>query len=161
MTLSASKLATELEAMVPADSENTGINNFATAFENYFYESTCGGSSVTNNSLTACTAALKSAMVGVSSSGASGISAGISAFWGVVAGSAALIWVTAPVLVAATPPPGLSGLTAAITTAGNTNISNKNSLEDSALVMANAIHHLMLGGLGTIVTPPGGTLPIL
>lgn len=161
MALAAATLGTELEAMVPADSEATGINNFATAFENYFSNSTCNGVSVTPGSLTACTTALKAAMVGVSSAGASKIAAGIVAFWGVVATSAPSIWVLAPVLVSATPPTEMAGLTAAIQAAGNANIAAESSLEDSALNIANAIHPLMLGGLGVVITPPGGTYPIL
>lgn len=161
MPLVQATLATELEAMVPVNTEADGINNFATAFENYFTNSVCGGAAVTPGTLTPATTALKGAMVGVLTTGAASISAGIAAFWGVVATSAPAIWVIAPVLVSATPPPGLGGLAAAVLAAGTANIAGGLDLAAAAASMASAIHPLMLGGLGVIVTPPGGTLPIL
>ncbi len=147
--------------MAPAPDEATGINNFATAFENYFAQATCNAVAVTPGSLAACTAALKAAMVGVASAGAAKIAAGISAFWGVVATNAPTIWVTVPVLISATPPTLLSGLQAAIDAAGAANIAGNKSLVDSADAMATAIHGKQSGGLGNIVIPPGGTYPIL
>ena len=161
MALSAATLGTELQAMAPAPDEATGIDNFAAAFENYFSGATCGGASVTGGTLAPCTVALKAAMVGVSATGPASIAAGIVAFWSIVATTAAVIWVLVPPLVAATPPPGLGGLAAAIAATGTANIAGELSLIDAANAMGTAIHPFNLGGLGTIVTPPGGTLPIL
>ncbi len=166
MALSAATLGTELQAMVPAASEADGIDNFATAFENYFAESTCGGVSVNGGSLSAATTALKAAMVGINVTpglAPTFITAGIVAFWGVVATSAASIWTVLPIpLVAAVPPAGLAGITAAVTAAGASNIAGALSLVDSANAMGAAIHTPNLGGVGNVTPPPPGiTLPIL
>ena len=161
MALVSNTLASELESMVAVDTEAEGINNFSAAFENYFYDSTCGGVTATPGTLTAASTALKAAMVGVNSAGAAKIAAGIVAFWAVVGASAPTIWVILPPLVSATPPPGLGGLSAAIAAAGAANIAAEASLEQSAATMATAIHTIMLGGLGVATIPPGRTLPIL
>lgn len=161
MALVQATLGTELQAMVPVGSEAEGIDNFASAFENYFGGATCNGIAVTPGTLAPATAALKLAMVGVGTTGPASIAASIAAFWGIIATSAPTIWVMAPVLVSATPPPGLAGLAAALATAGTANIAAGLGLVAAAAAIAAAVHPIMLGGLGVIVTPPGGTYPIL
>lgn len=161
MALSKDTLATELEKMVNVDTEAEGNANFATAFENYFLEATCGGKSVEDDSLAACTTALKGVMTGSQFAGAASMAAGITAFWGVVATAAASIWIPAPPLASATPPTGLSGLAAAISAAGLANIADDKNKEDSCAAMAAAIHPLMLGGFGVNTATPPVSIPIL
>lgn len=162
MSLSESTLASELENMIPVETETEGINNFAAAFENYFSNATCKTVSVTPGSLTAATSALKSAMTGANTDAATAIGAGVAAFWGVVALSAATIWVVAPPLASAVPPPTLGLITAAVLAAGTGNINAESNLADSAATIATAIHPSNLGGLGVDTTIPTPiSIPIL
>lgn len=155
MTLSVDTLAEALESMVPAETEAEGIEHFAAAFREYFAESVVGGVPAVFDALEPADTAMRGAMAGVvASNGPAGLTAGITAFWGEIPSIAAVVWVRVPVLATATPPPGLSGLIAAIAAAGTANIAGALSLEDSAAAMATAIHSCMTGGTATDTTAP-------
>ncbi len=160
MVLLANKLATELEGMVAVATEVEGIDNFATAFENYFADSVVTAIPVNPNSLTSSTSALKAAMPGANVDAAAAIQAGIVAFWGQVVIDFALIWTTAPVLIAVVPPTGLGGITAALNPVF---VSNKDAaLELPAAVaqIAAVLHPIQLGGIATLGPPPPGGTPV-
>ena len=154
-------LAAELEAMTPVDNEPDTISNFATAWTNYFFESEVAEVSPLEIALLdSSKAAMESAMVGLSQAGPASIGAGIVAFWGVVATSAATIWVTVPPLASAAPPPNLATIPAVIAPIGLANTAAKKSLEDSVAAIAAAIHPINLGGLATNTAVPPVALPI-
>ncbi len=159
MTLLSSKLATELQAMVPVDNENDAINNFATAWENYFYDSSVAGITPLPGVLSASTNAMKAALVGMSTSGSTAVQSGIIAFWNTIIASIATIWVTVPVIISGTPPPSLSGISSALDAVFASNTSSELSLEDSTLAIANALHPLQLGGIAILGPPPPGGTP--
>ena len=163
MPLSAAALANELEAMVPVGTEAEAIDNFSGAFEGYFADASVAGVPTNGGSLTPATTAMKGALVGMSNpgAGATAIQAGIVAFWGVVATSAAIIWTLAPVLISATPPPGLGLIAAALEAVFTANIEGELSLTDSVTNVANALHPLQLGGIAVQTGVPPVNIPIL
>jgi hypothetical protein len=150
MTLLQATLASELEAMVPVEAEAQGIDNFSNAFEMYFYDASVLGVPCAPTTLAAAAAALKSAMVGISSTGTAAIQAGIVAFWGVIATSTPTIW---PGSLSATPPPGLSGIAAALQTVFTANTAGGLDLAASAAAVAAALHPTQLGGFAVQPTP--------
>jgi len=161
MPLSQSKLATELEAMEPAGDELTAIQNFATAFNNYFKDATAGVPAIPAT-LDPAKSAMVGAMTGLSITGAAAIQAGITAYWGVVALSGATIWILVPPIAAVTPPPGLGGLVASLAAAFTANTVGALDLIASAAAIAAAIHSTQSGALALITPPPPNvTVPIV
>ena len=163
MALLENKLATELVAMVPVITEVEGIDNFATAFENYFYDSVVTAIPVNSLSLVNSTNALKGAMTGASVDAAAAIQAGIIAFWAQVVIDFALIWTTAPVLVLVVPPTGLSGIATALLSVFTSNKDLVLELEAAVAQIAAVLHPTQLGGIATLGPPPpaGTPVPIL
>lgn len=164
MALVEATLASELEAMVPVNTESEGISNWMTAWENYFGGATVLGIPVTPGSLAGSLSAMQSAMVGINSAGDGGavIQAAIIAFWDVVIVAAPSIWVTAPLILSMTQPPNLSTIGAALNATFASNISGKLSLENSAAAVAATLHPTQLGAIATITPPqPGVTAPVL
>jgi hypothetical protein len=160
MVLLQNTLASELEAMALVDTEAEGIDNFANAFETYFYDATVTGLSINPLSLTNSTNALKGAMTGISSGGADSlIQAAITAFWTQMAIDFALIWTTIPPLISITPPPTLSAIGGTLTGVFESNKENDLSLQDAAATIAGAIHPNQLGGLAVLGPPPPGGVP--
>jgi hypothetical protein len=161
MALVQATLATELEAMVHTDTEAAAISNFATAFDNYFQGASVLGTPVTG-STAAAKAAMIGAMTGLSTTGAAAITAGITAYWGVITPAVATIWVLVPPLVSATPPPTLAAITAALTATFTANKDASLSLSASAAAVAANIHTNQLGGIAIQSTLPSPTpQPIL
>ena len=122
------------------------------------------GIAVNAGSLASARTAMEVALVGMSATGAAAakIQAGITAFWGVVAASAATIWTMVPPVpppTGATPPAGLSGIAAALTSVFATNTSSEADLDTAATNVANAIHPTQLGGIALIPPPPPVTNP--
>lgn len=159
MALVQNTLATQLQNMVPVDTEAEGINNFAAAFETYFYGASVAGIPVNPTSLAGSTTALKSAMVGANSNASLAIQNGIIAFWGVVATAFVTIWTTVPPLIAVVPPTGLNGIQAALNTTFASNISGNLSLSAAASAVAATLHPTQLGGIATLGPPPPGGTP--
>jgi hypothetical protein len=148
--------------MVPAATEAEGIDNFATAFENYFAGSTVSGVTAAQSQLGPATDALKLAMSGLANvDGAAAMAAGVSAFWSTLSGLAAVVWVVVPVLASTTPPPGLAGLQAALAVTGAANIAGGLSLVDAADAMATTIHASNTGGFAVNTAPTPVSIPIL
>lgn len=162
MTLSVDTLATELEGMVPEMEEQDAINNFATAFENYFFESVVNRVAILDKAvLTPATTALRGAMVGLSETGSASIANGIIAFWAAIPAIASTVWVLVPPLTSVTPPTTLAGLATAIEATGQANMAGSLSLEDSAKAMATTIHGLVQGGIAIVTVTPPVSFPIL
>ena len=161
MPLAAPTLGNELKNLPPVKTEAEAINNFATAWGNYFGNATVAAVPVTPGTLTPAINAMKGALVGLSATGAAAakIQSGIVAFWGVVAASAPTIWVTVPPVISATVPPLLGTIAAALSAVFTSNQAGNLSLADAANAVASAIHPIQLGGIAT--QTPNIPTPIL
>ena len=163
MVMSAATLATELNNnMIIVDNESDAIDNLSMSWETYFYNASVEGIPVIGGSLASATSAMKTALIGMSvqNAAANAIQAGVIAFWGVVATSAASIWTTTPPCTCATPPTTLGTIAA---TLSGVFTSNKDGALDKAaatLAIANALHPLNIGGI-CIIPSPGTPTPIL
>lgn len=162
MALSASTLSTELQAMGPVDNEADGINNFATAFDNYFQGASVNGTPVAGGATSAAKSAMISAMsgAGAPNAGALAIQTGITAYWGVIIPAAIATWPSTPPVITATPPPTLATIAAALTPVFAANTSGSLSLADSADAIAQALHPTQLGGIAICGPPPPGGAPV-
>jgi hypothetical protein len=160
--LTPAKLAQELRALKPQSLEPLAAKAFATAFTNYFADSVVAGIPANPATLAPAKAALLAGLTGMSTPGAAPliIQQGITLFWLTIIPTAITVWPgVVPPIVAATPPPGLAAIAAAIIAAGLANITST-SLAQSAQVLAAAIHPTQLGGT-VAVAPPPAIIPIL
>jgi len=114
MTLSASKLKTELESLGPTGSEATARARLAAAWTTYFYEAGVAGTPCAEGTLASAQAGMEGALVGMSTTGqgAVQIQAGVTAFWSQVALQGATVWpgTLAPYTPASWPVLALGGL---------------------------------------------------
>ena len=163
--LTQAKLGTELANMAPEEEESNAINNLAGAWEKYFELATVTGVSIVPGSLASALSAMKAVLVGISvdGAGAAKFQAGIQAFWTTVVASSPTIWITAPPLISATPPPSLGTIAAALQPVFDSNKTGKLALPAAANAIAAVLHPIQLGGLAVLgPPPPGGTsMPIL
>ena len=163
MPLTPSVLVSGLEALVPTDSASDPITRIGAAFDDYFQ-----GASVSGVPVGGSTAAAKSAMEGAMSGlnapdgAAAAISAGITAYWGVIAPAAATLWIVPGFTIPApaVPPPGLAGLTSAVQGAFDASVAAEDDLAAAANTLATAIHGTQSGGIVTLVpVVPGPPVP--
>lgn len=163
MPLVSATLGSELANLVPVDNEPDAINNFATAFDNYFQGATVAGIAVTPGTTAPAKSAMVAAMTGLSTAGAAAIQAGIVAYWTAIVPAAPTVWVTVPVALVAIPPPGLSGIAATLASVFSANATANAPLATAANNVAAALHAAQLGGVVVLSPPPpGGTpMPIL
>lgn len=164
MPMASATLASGLSGMSPVDNEAGAISNFVSAWDSYFAQSQVGAVVATPGSYAAGLTAMQSSMAGLSTSGnaATAIQAGVIAFWSTIAALATTIWITAPIVLVPpiVPPPGLSGIGAALQAAFTSNTSGSASLADSANAIATAIHAANLGALVPGSTPPAPPAPL-
>jgi hypothetical protein len=162
MPLLQATLAQGLASMAPTVVEADAINTLATAWETYFSAASVQG--VPCLTLSAPMAAFRAALVGMSAAnaGPNKIQAAVDAFWGVVAGSAATIWLPVPNVVVppAIKPPTISGIAAALSSVASASTAANASLEQASNDIAAVLH--TNGGLGGTVTiqPPGAVPPV-
>lgn len=99
-------------------------------------------------------AAMKAALAGMSvpSVGAAKIQAGVSAFWATLAAPASAYFTGA---TAITPPPGLAGLAATLTSVFAANTAGAVDKTTALNNVATAIHAANAGGIATFPTPVG------
>jgi hypothetical protein len=160
--LTSAKMSQEFtNNMEPVNTEAKGINNFADAFENYFYESTVATIPVNPGCLAVCSTALKSAMVGASSNAGTAIQNGITAFWSSVATVFLTIWTTVPPLIAVVPPVNLATINASLQPVFTSNKEGGLSKADCWNAISAVLHPLQLGGIAKIGPAPGVDTPIL
>lgn len=162
MAFVAATLASGLKNLSPVGTEAQAIQTLASAWHDYFKVSSVAGVPALESALLAAKSAMVGALSGMSQSNqaAAKLAAGITAYWGIVIPAAASVWVTAPAIISATPPPGLGGLTATISGIFTANASGKLSLNDSATALANALHPVAgLTGIAILGPPPPGGTP--
>jgi hypothetical protein len=155
MAMSSATLSSELQNVVPEDTEADAIQNLASAFADY-----CA----TASALTTLTAAGKAlgraafvtTAVGISASGAGAakLVAAIHAFWTAVAGGLAASFSGATAIV-----PAFASLTSAdLQPVFDSNTSSSASISAAASALATAIHAKKGGG--TVTTPGPTVTPI-
>lgn len=156
MPLLPTTLADGLKTLQPVNTEAEGINNFMTAWENYFKLASVAGIPTATGTLTPYLNAMRGALTGIGQQDAAAtkLQTAITAFWGSVCGAAATIWVTVPPVISATPPPALGSIAATLNGVFAANISGELPLDACATAIANALHTLMLGGIAVQQAPP-------
>ena len=167
MALSQAKLALVFQGP-PVATEPEVIDVLASRFLDFFLDSTVAGSPALSGPLAPAELAFRAAAVGLSQPGqsASRVQAAISAFWTAALAVAPTVWVTIPPILpgSALPPPGLGGVSAALSSVFAVNLASN---ADLATASANAAAAVMPTQLGATVTlsppPPGGTpgVPVL
>lgn len=165
MTLSASTLASGLEALTPTTSEATAISRFVDAWDDYFAGATVSGVSVTPGSYSAGLSAMSAAMVGMTATnaGATSIQAGVTAFWTAILALPTSLWITAPIVLVPpiVPPPGLATVAAGLTAVFGSNLAGELNLADACSAVATSLHGT--AGLGALVpgsVPPAPPVPL-
>lgn len=154
MAMLQTTLADELKALALYDNEPDAIQAWADAFAAYFGDAESNAVIIAPAAIPAAKAAMAGAMTGLSMTGAAALQAGIVAFWG------ALVPATAwPTTTAITPPPGLSGLAAALQVVFDANTIGGLSKDASMTAIAGAIHPINAVG-GTATWPGLGPQPI-
>ena len=157
MALVDATLASGIE--LPAtDDPAAAISTFAAGFEAYMEGGAAPGPAIPG-SMAGAKSAMEGAMSGwdAADAGAAAIQSGIVAFWGVVASSAASIW---PPATAATPPPTLSAISAALVPVFAANTAGSLDETACAQAIAAAIHANNLGGIAIHPPPPAGLGPV-
>ncbi len=163
MALVQATLASGLVNLAPTDVEATAAQNFADAWETYFMGASVAGVPV--GALSGAKSAMVGALTGMSAPAAAAASfqAGVIAFWGVIAASAASLWVMPPNTVpSATPPPTLSAISAALTAVFASNSADPTKTIAQAAASIAAVLHTNggLGGIAVVQPPlPAGPVP--
>lgn len=153
--MSAASLSSELASMSLFGTELEACQAWGDAFETYFSSATSAPVlNVPVTGLATAKAAMVSGLTGLSTAGAAALTSGVTAFWAALVATPATYFPTAILL---TPPPGLAGLTASLTSVFAANIAGSLSKEDAMDAIATAIHTVNLGGT---VTFPGAP-PVL
>jgi len=153
MPLSASTLASELEALEPTTNAVLAAQRTAQAYANYFSNAT----GVIPGGIPSAQFAMASAIGYLYDppNGAAQIQAGITAFWSVISTSPAAFFAGATIV---TPPPTLGAIAAALSSTFPVNRAAGLSLADAMQAVAAVIHPNSLGG--TYTTPGPTVTPI-
>jgi len=155
--MTSAKMKSELMALALYSLEAAAATAWAMAFDTFFQDAVTNGVPVAPGSTALAKADMQSGLVGMSTTGAASIAAGISAYWAKVATLAPSIWAGT---TAATPPPALAGLQASLESVFATNILESASKDTCMGRIADAIFAACTGGLATWPLPIG-PLPIL
>lgn len=154
-SMSASTLATGLQAMAPTTIEATGVQHFADAWATYFAASSANGVGYTANA--AHKSAMISAMAGASApnAGATAIQLGVVAWWNAVVSTGPATYSGCTLV---TPPPTISTIAATLAPTLASNTASKLSLADACTAIAAVLHACNQGGTATF--PPSVVSPI-
>lgn len=152
MSMLQATLKSELVAMVLYGEEAPAVAAWAAAWSAYFADAETNSIPINPAALPAAEAAMAAALLGMSASGAGAgkIQAGIQAWWNAMVAAPATFWAGCTVIA---PPPGLSGIAAALQSAFDSNTSG-GVTEDAAYdVIAGIFHSANLGGQATFPGP--------
>lgn len=162
MAMNQTVLEDELKAMLLYDTETATVSAWADMFANYFQGdgasqgAQSNGFYVVSAAIPAAKTAMAGGLLGMSEPGqaASKIASGITLFW------AALIPATAwPTVTLITPPPLITGLTAALQAAFNVNISDTTTKDAAMAAIAAVVHSSNQGG--SAIWPGPTVFPIV
>jgi hypothetical protein len=156
VALLAATLATEMDAEIGnVATEALARTAWAQAWRNYFAGALANGVPIAAAALDAGQSALASGLTGMSSSGASAIQTGLTAWWAALVPATAFTGATV-----ITPPPGLTGVAAALAPVFVTNNAPGITKTQALTNLANALH--AAAGIGGTATFPGPVVaPIL
>lgn len=164
MALSQAKLELVFQGP-PTVIESEVIDILAARFLDFFLDSTVAGSPALPAPLAAAELAFRAAAVGLSQTGqsASRVQAAISAFWTAALAVAPTVWITIPPIVpgSATPPPGLGGVSAALSSVFAVNLASDADLPTASANAAAAVMPTQLGATVTLAPPPPGGTPLV
>lgn len=161
-------LLTDMFAGPPTDDEPTVIDYMAIKWRAFFGTTSVLGSTAVDGVLGGADTAFRSALVGVSASGAGAqkMQDAMSAFWSAAIAIAPTVWITVPLIAGGSGvlPGGLGGMAASLQPVFDSNTASALSLSASAAALGPSILGAQSGGTVNLVPPPpGGTLfvPIL
>lgn len=148
--------------MAPTMIEAEAAQNFADAWEAYFLGASVSGVPV-SGSLASAKSAMIGALVGMSlpGGGAAALSAGIGAWWGVIATAAPTLWLIPPNTVpSAIPPATIGGIPAALAPVFAANTAAGLPAPAAMANVAAVLHGLGgLGGMASVLPPAGPAVP--
>ena len=151
MTMTSTKLMTELKGMGLFEDEASAINAWVDAWAEYFKGSQAGTVPFNVLSIEAPKAAMAGAMDGLSTAGASAIQAGITAFWGVLMATPPSYYAGATVIA---PPPGLPTISADLQLVFDNNRDTEATADAAYDAIASDLHTNNSGGTATIAATP-------
>lgn len=166
MPLTPSTLSSGLQGLSQTDKFPPVIDQLVKSFDDYWRLATVSGVPVSGTTEPG-KAAMKAVLTSISATNGApvAIASGITSYWTTMAPLAPSLWVVPgfTVLAPITPPPGLSGLQAAILGAFNANVGARAELEQASDVLAAAIHPTQLGATVTLQPTVGAPVvtPIL
>lgn len=164
MAMIPSIMASGLSAMAPTMSEAAVIQAITSAWRSYFTLAAVGVTPAIPAAFEPGIAAMQGALVGISAPApgvaALKLQAGVLAFWGAITALPTAIWVTAPIVLIPpiVPPPGIGGISAALSGVFSV---NTNTLISAANSIAGILHSN--GGIGALVpgsVPPAPPAPL-
>ena len=160
MTMSQATLKTELVNMDLYGEESLAVAAWAAAWSTYFADAETNGIPIESAALPAAEAAMASALLGMSGSGAGAgkIQAGIQAWWGAMVAAPTAFF---PACILIVPPAGLSGIEAALQPVFDSNTSGGVSEDAAYNAVAGVFHSANLGGEATFPGAPPPVFPIL
>lgn len=152
MSMSQATLKTELVAMDLYGQEAQAVVAWAAAWSAYFADAETNSIPINPLALPTAEAALASALLGMSGSGAGAgkIQAGIQAWWGAMVAAPSTFWTGCTLI---TPPPGLSGIAAALQPVFDSNTSGGVTEDAAYNAIAGVFHPANLGGKATFPGP--------
>lgn len=162
MTLSAATLESALASLTPTASEATAIERLVDAWAEYFAEATVSGAPLVEVAIDPGLDAMATALVGLSAPNAAAgkIAAATAAFWSAQASLPTTMWITAPVVLVPpiVPPPGLSGLQAALEAVF---AAGPYDLDEALNQIAGAWHAASTGATVPGSVPPAPPAPLV
>lgn len=151
MPLIPTVLASGIEKIEDSESEAQAIQRWADAWNDYMSSAAAGAVPLSPSAAGVARAAMLQSMTGLSTTGAAAIQSGITAYWGTLAGMAAIAFTGATAL---TPPPGLGGIAAILLGVFSTNVVDQAPRPVAAQKIGTALHSANLGGIATIGGSP-------
>jgi len=158
MAMTQAKLADELKALDPTDSEPSAISNLATAYANFALDAVGNGIPVVPAGVELGKTAMASALTGMSTNGLTAIPTAVIAFWGALCAGFATSF---PGSAGATPPPHAS-LTASFAPLMAANASGGLSKDAAMDALATLLYgEAIIGGIVLLPGTPPVPGPIL
>jgi hypothetical protein len=151
MALTSATLSLELQGITASlpEGEPAAITAWADAINNYMLTSQVAGVFLIPSFGTTAKTAMEGAMIGLMTTGATAVQAGVIAYW--TALNIPGCW--GPTIPPTAPPPGLATLAAALNPAFLSNTASALTTPAAQDAIAAVFHPLMLGGVATLPGP--------
>jgi hypothetical protein len=159
MSMALAKMEDELIALGLYGDEPSAIEAWADAYHNFMLDAECNAIPAMPSPMDTCKTAMGLAMTGLSVTGAVAIQAGIAAYWN------AMVPLTSGIFVSSippmTPPPTISGISAALLPVFISNVATEANKEDAMSAIASVLFSNSLGGSCSFPGSPPLVFPIL